>query len=53
MEVYKLDESKEEVTVLVSVRSSEEASRADPGVRAAKRFESRKRREVSTLNGLL
>ena len=37
MEVYKLEESEEEVTVLFS----EEAGLADPGVRAAKSFEFR------------
>ena len=40
--VYKLEESKEEVTALVHVGSPEEAGRAAAKVRAAKRFESRK-----------
>ena len=42
MEVYQLEESKEEVTVLVGVRSPKKAGREDPGVRAAKNSEFRK-----------
>ena len=42
MEVYKLEEFEEEVTVLVSVGSPEEAGTEAPGVRAAKSSESRK-----------
>ena len=42
MEVYQLEESKEEVTVLVGVGSPKKAGREDPGVRAAKSSESRK-----------
>ena len=50
MEVYQLEKSEEEVTVLVGVgsskkqgRSKDAAGRAAPGVRAAKSSESRKR----------
>ena len=42
MEVYQLEESKEEATVLVGVGSPKNAGREDLGVRAAKNFESRK-----------
>ena len=42
MEVYQLDESEEEVTVLVGVTSPKKAGRAAPEVRAAKSSESRK-----------
>ena len=42
MEVYQLEESEEEVTVLVDVGSSKKAGREDPGVRAAKSSEFRK-----------
>ena len=41
MKVYKLEESEEEVTVLVGVRSPKKAGRRAPEVRAAKSFESR------------
>ena len=45
-EVYQLDESEEEVTVLVGVESPKKSrdatGRAAPGVRAAKSSESRK-----------
>ena len=46
MDVYKLKESKEEITVLVGVGSPEEAGTQQgvpPGVRAAQSFESRER----------
>ena len=43
MEVYQLEESDEEVTLLVGVESPKKAGRAAPGVRAAKSSESRKR----------
>ena len=39
--VYKLEESEEEVTVLVGVESPKKAGRGVPEVRAAKSFESR------------
>ena len=42
MEVYQLEESKEEATVLVGVGSPKKAGREDPGVRAAKNSEFRK-----------
>ena len=42
MEVYQLEESEEEVTVLVGVESPKIAGRAAPEVRAAKSSESRK-----------
>ena len=42
MEVYKLEESEEEVTVLVGVGSPEIAGRAASGVKAAGSSESRK-----------
>ena len=42
MEVYQLDETKEEITVLVGVESPQKAGREDSGVRAAKSSESRK-----------
>ena len=44
MEVYQLEESKEEVTVLVGVGSPKDpgSEREDPGVRAAKNSEFRK-----------
>ena len=42
MEVYQLEESVEEVTVLVGVESPKKAGRAAPGLRAAKSSESRK-----------
>ena len=42
MEVYQLEESQEEVTVLVGVESPENAGRVAPVVRAAKSSESRK-----------
>ena len=42
VEVYKLEESKEEVTVLVGVRSLEETGKTFPEMRFAKSFESRK-----------
>ena len=42
MEVYQLEESKEEVTVLVGVGSPKKAGREDPEVRAAKNSEFRK-----------
>ena len=41
MKVYKLEESKEEVTVLVGVESPKKAGKGAPGVRASKSFESR------------
>ena len=37
-----MEDSKEEVTVLVGVGSSKKGGREDPGVRAAKNSESRK-----------
>ena len=52
MEVYQLEESDEEVTVLVGIAFPKKAGRAAPGVRDAKSSESRKRRVVSTLNEL-
>ena len=42
MELYQLEESEQEVTVLVGVESPKRAGRAAPGVRAAKSSESRK-----------
>ena len=42
MEVYQLEESDEEVTVLVPVESPKKAGRAAPEMRAAKSSESRK-----------
>ena len=42
MEVYQLDESEEEVTVLVGVKSLKKAGKAAPEVRAVKSSESRK-----------
>ena len=42
MEVYQLEESEEEVTVLVGVESPKKAGKAAPGVRAAKCSESRR-----------
>ena len=41
MKVYQLEESEEEVTVLVGVESPKKAGRAAPKVRAAKSSESR------------
>ena len=41
MEVYQLEESEEEVTVLVGVGSPKKAGRKYPGVRAAKNSEFR------------
>ena len=41
MEVYKLEESDEEVTVLVGVESPKKAGKGAPEMRAAKSFESR------------
>ena len=41
MEVYQLEESEEEVAVLVGVGSPKKAGREAPGVRAAKNSESR------------
>ena len=41
MKVYQLEESKEEVTLLVGVESPKRAGGAAPGVRAAKSSESR------------
>ena len=43
MEVYHLEKSKEEGTVMVSVGSPKKAGRAAPEMRAAKSSESRKR----------
>ena len=43
MEVYQLEESEEEVTMLVGVESPKKAGRAAPEVKAAKSSESRKR----------
>ena len=42
MEVYQLEESEEEVTVLVGVESLKTPGRAAPEMRAAKSSESRK-----------
>ena len=42
MKVYQLDESEEEVTLLVGVESLKKAGRAATEVRAAKNSESRK-----------
>ena len=42
MKVYQLEESDEEVTVLVGVESPKKAGRADPEMRAAKSSEFRK-----------
>ena len=42
MKVYQLDESEEEVTLLVGVESLKKAGRVATEVRAAKSFESRK-----------
>ena len=42
MEVYQLEESEEEATVLIGVAAPKKAVRAAPGTRAAKSFESRK-----------
>ena len=42
MEVYQLEESEEEVTLLAGVGSQKKSGRAAPGVRAAKSSESRK-----------
>ena len=42
MEVYQLEESEEEVTLLVGVESQKKAGRVAPEVRAAKSSESRK-----------
>ena len=42
MEVYQLVESKEEVSVLVDVRSPKTVGRAAPGVRYVKNSKSRK-----------
>ena len=42
MEVYQLEESDEEVTVLVGVESPKKAGRAAPEMRGAKSSESRK-----------
>ena len=41
VKVYKLEESEEEVTVLVGVESPKKAGKGAPEVRAAKSFESR------------
>ena len=43
MKVYQLEESKEEVTVLVGVGSPKKAGREAPEMRATKSSESRKR----------
>ena len=43
MEVYQLEESEEEVTLLVGVGSPKKVGKEDLGVRAAKSSESRKR----------
>ena len=43
MKVYQMEESEEKGTVLVGVESQKKAGREDPGVRAAKSSESRKR----------
>ena len=43
MEVYQLEESEEESTVLVGVESPKKAGRAAPEMRAAKSSGSRKR----------
>ena len=42
MKVYQMEESEEEVTLLVGVESPKKAGRTAPGVRAAKSSESRK-----------
>ena len=42
MKVYQLEESEEEVTLLVGVESPKEAGRTAPEMRAAKSSESRK-----------
>ena len=42
MKVYQLEESEEEVTVLVDVESPKKAGRVAPQMRAAKSSESRK-----------
>ena len=42
MEVYQLEESEEEITVLIGVAFPKKARRATPEVRAAKSSESRK-----------
>ena len=42
MKVYQLEESEEEVTVLIGVESPKKAGRAAPETRAAKSSESRK-----------
>ena len=42
MKVYQMEESEEEVTLLVGVGSQKKSGRAVPGVRAAKSSESRK-----------
>ena len=42
MKVYQLEESDEEVTVLVGVESQKKAGRAAPEMRAAKSSESRR-----------
>ena len=42
MEIYQLEESDEEVTVLVGVESTKKAGRAAPEMRAAESSESRK-----------
>ena len=42
METYQLEESEEEITVLVGVESPKKAVRAAPGLKAAKSSESRK-----------
>ena len=42
MEVYQLEESEEEVTLLAGVESPKKAKKAAPEVRAAKSSESRK-----------
>ena len=42
MKVYQLEESEEEVTLVVGVESPKKAGREAPGVRAAKSSESRK-----------
>ena len=42
MKVYQLDESDEEVTVLVGVESPKKARKAAPEMRAAKSSESRR-----------
>ena len=42
MKIYQLEESEEEVTVLVDVESQKKTGREAPGVTAAKSSESRK-----------